>query len=339
MQQREIDLANLNELNEFIVQHLRESILVVDDGRPHPPDQRDRGATAEGWAGGAGALLGEVSPRLLYLLETWRRQDLRPARRPARSSPLTAAPSFGHISCRCPRQRSGPGAGVPGGHQCRGRPCAAVEARVARTAERQHRARDPQPRGCDEPRRASCCASRRRSAADDRHLTDIIEKNAARVSQIIENVLQLSRRDTTRQERIALAGMARDVSAANSGHSAARPRVVPAAARRRRDRGAFRPFHLHQVLWNLCDNALKHAADGRLGARRAAYRPHRFDRTPVSSKSPTAASASIRRNAERIFEPFFTDRRRWNGPWPLHFARAVPDERRVARLRGAGGRW
>ncbi len=30
-QQREIDLANLNELNEFIVQHLRESILVVDE--------------------------------------------------------------------------------------------------------------------------------------------------------------------------------------------------------------------------------------------------------------------------------------------------------------------
>ena len=29
--QREIDLANLNELNEFIVQHLRESILVVDE--------------------------------------------------------------------------------------------------------------------------------------------------------------------------------------------------------------------------------------------------------------------------------------------------------------------
>src|SRR5690606_10763915 len=39
---------------------------------------------------------------------------------------------------------------------------------------------------------------------DDKHLTDIIEKNAVRVSQIIENVLQLSRKDTTRQERIGL---------------------------------------------------------------------------------------------------------------------------------------
>ncbi len=40
--------------------------------------------------------------------------------------------------------------------------------------------------------------------ADDRHLTDIIEKNATRVSQIIESVLQLSRRETTRQERMAI---------------------------------------------------------------------------------------------------------------------------------------
>ena len=31
VKQREIDLANLNELNQFIVQHLRESILVVDE--------------------------------------------------------------------------------------------------------------------------------------------------------------------------------------------------------------------------------------------------------------------------------------------------------------------
>ena len=30
VQQRDLDLANLSELNEFIVQHLRESILVVD---------------------------------------------------------------------------------------------------------------------------------------------------------------------------------------------------------------------------------------------------------------------------------------------------------------------
>jgi two-component system, NtrC family, sensor histidine kinase PilS len=43
---------------------------------------------------------------------------------------------------------------------------------------------------------------------DDRHLTDIIEKNGVRVSHIIENVLQLSRRDydqagTLRRDELA----------------------------------------------------------------------------------------------------------------------------------------
>ncbi len=74
VKQRDIDLANLNELNEFIVQHLRESILVVDT------EDRIRlinGTAARLLKDGpveAGELLGEVSPRLIYLLETWRRQ-------------------------------------------------------------------------------------------------------------------------------------------------------------------------------------------------------------------------------------------------------------------------
>ena len=33
VRQREVDVANLAELNQFIVQHLRESILVVDAQR------------------------------------------------------------------------------------------------------------------------------------------------------------------------------------------------------------------------------------------------------------------------------------------------------------------
>ncbi len=75
VRQKEVDLANLNELNQFIVQHLRDSIVVVDD------TDRIRlvnDTAARLLAGGdiaTGALLGEVSPRLLYLLELWRNQE------------------------------------------------------------------------------------------------------------------------------------------------------------------------------------------------------------------------------------------------------------------------
>ena len=65
VQQRDIDLANLNELNRFIVQHLRESILVVDasDRVRLVNETAARLLTRDTVT--AGALLGEVSPRLL----------------------------------------------------------------------------------------------------------------------------------------------------------------------------------------------------------------------------------------------------------------------------------
>ena len=76
VRRQEIDLANLAQLSHYIVQHMRESMLVVDT--------QDRmrlineSARADCWAtAGAypGALLGEASPRLLYLLETWRQRS------------------------------------------------------------------------------------------------------------------------------------------------------------------------------------------------------------------------------------------------------------------------
>jgi two-component system, NtrC family, sensor histidine kinase PilS len=75
VRRQEVDLANLAQLSQYIVQHLRESILVLDaqdrirlinesaaqilgDDRAYP-----------------GALVGEASPRLLYLLESWRQSS------------------------------------------------------------------------------------------------------------------------------------------------------------------------------------------------------------------------------------------------------------------------
>ena len=75
VQQRDIDLANLNELNEFIVQHLRESILVVDTDDRVRLINETAARMLKGGAVDAGSLLGEVSPRLLFLLETWRHQE------------------------------------------------------------------------------------------------------------------------------------------------------------------------------------------------------------------------------------------------------------------------
>jgi two-component system, NtrC family, sensor histidine kinase PilS len=73
VRRQEVDLANLAQLSQYIVQHLRESILVIDS-----QDQiRLINESAAQMLGDDKAypdvLLGEASPQLLYLLETWRK--------------------------------------------------------------------------------------------------------------------------------------------------------------------------------------------------------------------------------------------------------------------------
>jgi two-component system sensor histidine kinase PilS (NtrC family) len=139
--------------------------------------------------------------------------------------------------------------------------------------------------------------------ADDRQLTDIIAKNAMRVSQIIENVLQLSRRDTTRQERLELtswiAGFLAEFRATlqlDEGAIALEPAAAGIEVH-------FDPSQLHQVLWNLCDNALKHGAGAtillRAGRIASTGRPY----LEVADRGAGIEPAY----AERIFEPFFTN--------------------------------
>ncbi len=143
---------------------------------------------------------------------------------------------------------------------------------------------------------------------DDRHLTDIIEKNGVRVSHIIENVLQLSRRDTTKQERFDVT----EWLVVFLTEYEKTMQLGPGAFSAKMDRHAgrieveFDPSHLHQVLWNLCDNALRHGAgsdstgrvDIRTGRLAATGRPF----VEVADRGNGVDPAQ----AERIFEPFFT---------------------------------
>ena len=306
VRQRDIDLANLNELNEFIVQHLRESILVVDESDRVRLVNETAARLLTGGPVANGTLLGEVSPRLLYQLVAWRRQASD-----RRDSTGEFVSSDGGIVIRphfVPLSETGPGPVLVFLEDT-----SVVAERVQQSklaslgrlsASIAHEIRNPVG--------AMSHAGQllRESPAlgqEDLNLTDIIEKNATRVSQIIENVLQLSRRETTRQERIALehwlGGFVREF--------AATAQVAPAAFVVRNEAPGievqFDPTHLHQVIWNLCDNSLKHAASDhdepvmlRIGRIASTGRPF----LEVADRGLGIDPA----NAERIFEPFFTDK-------------------------------
>ncbi len=72
VRRQEVDLANMAQLSQYIVQHLRESILVVDGSDRVRLINESAAQLLGDRSAYPGALLGEASPRLLYLLETWR---------------------------------------------------------------------------------------------------------------------------------------------------------------------------------------------------------------------------------------------------------------------------
>jgi two-component system sensor histidine kinase PilS (NtrC family) len=305
--QREIDLANLNELNEFIVQHLRESILVVDENDHVRLINETAAQLLQGGAVPSGTSLAAVSPRLSYVLEAWRKQS---SDRRDNVGEIVGAdggtvirPHFVALA----ESGSGPvlifledtSVIADRAQQSKLAALGRLSASIA------HEIRNPVGA-------MSHAGQLLRESpgltADDRHLTDIIEKNGVRVSHIIENVLQLSRRDTTKQERL-------DVTEWLSGFIAEYEQTLQLDLTSfgiDMDRNVgridvqFDPSHLRQVLWNLCDNAFRHGAsagasgrvDIRTGRIAATGRPFVEVADRGNGVDPS--------QAERIFEPFFT---------------------------------
>ncbi|HET7203798.1 MAG TPA: ATP-binding protein [Steroidobacteraceae bacterium] len=307
VKQREIDIANLNELNQFIVQHLRESILVVD--------QSDRvrliNETAARLLKGAPVLNGTplalVSPRLAYLLDAWRRQtsDRRDGNGEVVGADggTTIRPHFVALS----QTGNGPvlvfledtSVVAERVQQSKLAALGRLSASIA------HEIRNPVGAMSHAGQLLRESPS---LTTEDRHLTEIIEKNGVRVSEIIENVLQLSRRDSTRQERFDvvdwLRGFVREYVETQQ-IDASRFQIDAPANERALD-VEFDPSHLHQVVWNLCDNALRHGGnageaavvDLRAGRIASTGRPYLEVADRGGGVDPSLA--------ERIFEPFFT---------------------------------
>ena len=67
------------QLSQYIVQHLRESILVVDAQDRIRLINESAAQILGDQSAYPDALIGEASPRLLYLLETWRKKPTAPA--------------------------------------------------------------------------------------------------------------------------------------------------------------------------------------------------------------------------------------------------------------------
>jgi two-component system sensor histidine kinase PilS (NtrC family) len=127
------------------------------------------------------------------------------------------------------------------------------------------------------------------------------------VSHIIDNVLQLSRRESSKPEQFSLGPWLRDFASEFSRTLELREGELAVAAIPEPIDVRMDPSHLRQVLWNLCDNAVKYASEtgGILVELQAGHLP-RTGRPylEVLDQGHGVDEAT----ADKIFEPFFTAR-------------------------------
>jgi two-component system, NtrC family, sensor histidine kinase PilS len=311
VRRQEIDLANLAQLSQFIVQHLRESILVTD-----PTDRirliNESAAQLLGeTAAVPGALLGEVSPRLLYLLTTWRQRH----QRADPGGTLTAVdgarvlePHFVPLGVAEPTPvlvfLEDTGLIAVKVQQSKLAALGRLSASIA------HEIRNPVGAMSHA---AELLGESGELGAEERRLTEIMRANAKRVSAIIDSVLRLSRRELPRPERITLSDWCSQFCTEFCATVPCPPEQLQQLHTASSAEVKVDPDQLHQIVWNLCQNARLHGQSehahepvlirtGRLGG---AGRPF----LEVTDRGPGVAEE----DRERIFEPFFTRGQRNTG--------------------------
>jgi len=301
--QRGVDLANLNELNRYIIRHLRESIVVIDEqDRVRLINQSAASLLGVSYES-SGRPLGELSPELNRLTLAWRENVPGVAaafgsmRAADGSTVLT--PHFAPIGEHTPSPTN---IFLENTSELSERVQQSKLAALGRlSASIAHEIRNPVG--------AISHASQLLSEApgidaDNKRLTDIINNHCHRVSDIIDSVLRFSRRDHTRPQKIELNGWLEEFIEdyqPQSSDVSIQFEHSEAALQVRVD-----PGHLQQVMWNLCENASRYGrgpsgegfviASGRLHGNQRPF-------LEVKDRGPGISDDKV----EHVFEPFFTN--------------------------------
>ena len=306
--QRGVDLANLSELNEYIVQHLRESIVVVDQQDTIRLINASAASLLDATERISGSPLTRASTALANIVTRWRDD---PAESSHQDLTGTSADSGSNITAHLAplgrdERRSGPILiFLEDASLMKARVQQSKLASLGRlSASIAHEIRNPVGAMSHA---GQLLAESEALTTDDLRLTEIIRTNSEHVSHIIDNVLQLSRRESSQPELLALRPWLNDFAAEfvrtlelREGELTVVDVVDDLAVR-------MDPSHLRQVLWNLCDNAVKYASEtggilvelraGRLESNRRPYLEVLDHGHGVDPKS-----------IDKIFEPFYTDK-------------------------------
>lgn len=136
----------------------------------------------------------------------------------------------------------------------------------------------------------------------DRRMVQIVLDHAARLNTVVENVLQISRRDEARRETLRLHSYLLQFLGDFQTNHAIPAAMFELVSEIGDPEVGFDPSHLRQILENLCSNALKYGAPEVAPIRLRIVRRHGHPCVEVIDHGPVI-EPKVARN---LFEPFFT---------------------------------
>jgi two-component system sensor histidine kinase PilS (NtrC family) len=304
-EQRGVDLKNLVELNDYIIQHLRESIVVVDsDDRirlinESAVKQLGRGSAVRG------VPLTSISAELAKHLTNWRTRN-------PESEKHSTAFNVGEGTVRVEPHFARLGPDRSAGVLIFLEDTSLIAERVQQTklaalgrlsASIAHEIRNPV--GALSHAGQLLAESPIISASEQR-LTDIIRVNAGRVSQIVDSIMTLSRGDRTAPETLALLPWVRNFADEFARTLELYESAVQVSPESVDVQVEMDRTHLHQIVWNLCENAVKYAsaAAGAISVELCCGNLNSSGRPFLEIAD--RGSGVRPEQVEHIFEPFFT---------------------------------
>ncbi len=306
--QRGVDLANLSELNEYIVQHLRESIVVVD------ADDRIRlmNSSAALLLGAPanchGMQLTDASKDLADHVAVWRKHAMN-----TQHTEFSMVADDDSARIKAHLAPLGKGSERNGPILVFLEDASLMNERVQQSklaslgrlsASIAHEIRNPVGAMSHA---GQLLAESNALSDDDLRLTEIIRTHAERVSHIIDNVLRLSRRESSRPERFMLAPWLDDFAQEFTRTLELQEGELSIADVAENLEIRMDPSHLRQVMWNLCDNAVKYASE--TGGIMVELQAGQTQRTGQPYLEVLDHGHGVDpQTVDKIFEPFYTDR-------------------------------
>jgi len=261
--QRGIDLANLAQLNDHIIQTLREAIIVIDERNQIRLINQAAIEILATPNVKSGSRLNTVSTEVSALLKKWRAGKIDLAREiPQFMSDDGSSVVNAHFAPLSDDSDDSNQGAVLVFLEDASRLAEKVQqsklAALGRlSASIAHEIRNPVGALSHA---AQLLSESEGLDTQDQRFIEIIQTNSKRVSEIIENILQLSRKDVVKsaimQLRPWLSNFVAEFESTLELFEGQLSIVASDNIEVRMD-----PSHLHQVTWNLCENAMKYASE------------------------------------------------------------------------------